>query len=57
MTTPHISSLGYRGRPERYVAATEAPPENRMNCLSVAFLIVALELGFGLLGWLIWRLM
>ena len=57
MTTPHISSLGYRGRLERYVAATEAPPENRMNCLSVAFLIVALELGFGLLGWLIWRLM
>ena len=26
------------------------------NCLSVAFLIVALEVEFALLGWLIWRL-
>jgi len=27
-----------------------------MNCLSMAFLIVELELGLALLGWLIWRL-
>jgi hypothetical protein len=37
-------------------APTEAPAEGRRNGLSVAFLIVELELAFALLGWLIWRL-
>jgi hypothetical protein len=44
------------GKPEAWVADNRAPAEGPMNCLSVAFLLVELELEFGLLGWLIWRL-
>lgn len=50
--------LDLSGKPQGWgVARTYEAAGVSMNCLSVAFLIVELELEFALLGWLIWRLM
>jgi hypothetical protein len=50
MSTPLIRTASVDECPQ-------APAEGRVNCLSVAFLLVELELGFAVMGWLLWRLM